>query len=329
VTAAPNDDLGDEKKGPTPVPPRGGKGRGGSRPNRPANRPGPANRNARGPQARQAAQRRNRMIAIVATLVAVIVIAVIVVIGVSSNGSSGAPRQPASAADVAYINSVPMSTMVDAASKVTQLQFASTASGGTLTTNGKPEVLFIGAEFCPICAAERWPMTMALMKFGTFTNLQETQSAKADGDAGTWSYYGSTYTSQYLSFNPNELYTNQPSGNYYKPLDTLTAAEKQNWTQNEGSNEAFPFINFGGKEVLETAQYNPQIIYYKSFSDILSAVGHNDNTVGASIDASAAVFTKYLCGLTNNQPGNVCSAVAHVNAPVGAANTGSSTPASG
>ena len=326
---SPEDDSGAAQKGSTPVPPRAGKGKKSTGPNRPANRSTSANRNARGPQARQATQRRNRMIAIIATVVAVVVIAVIVVIGVTSSGSSGPPRQPASAADVAYMNNVSMATMVDAASQVTQLNFASQATGGALTSNGKPEVLFIGAEFCPICAAERWPMTLALMKFGTFTNLQETHSAKADGDAGTWSYYGSTYTSNYLTFNPNELYTNEPQGNYYKPLDKLTAAEQSNWAANEGTNLAFPFINFGGKEVLETSQYNPETIYYKSFQTILNAVGHNDNTIGASIDASAAVFTKYLCGLTNNQPGNVCSAVANVNAPVQAASNGTSTPASG
>ena len=26
-----------------------------------------------------------------------------------------------------------------------------------LTLHGKPELLYIGAEFCPVCAVERWP----------------------------------------------------------------------------------------------------------------------------------------------------------------------------
>jgi hypothetical protein len=269
------------------------------------------------------------MYAFVGVGAAVVIIAVVVAVGVAGGGAGAAPRQPAPATAVASMQSVSLQTMTTAASKVTQLQFASAAQGGPLVSGGKPEVLFIGAEFCPICAAERWPMTMALLKFGTFDNLQQTRSAVADGNAGTWSYYGSTYTSQYLTFEPNELYTNQRSGNYYKPLQKLSNPDQAVWTANEGSSLSFPFIDFGGKEVLETAQYNPSTIYYKSFSSVLAAVGTNDNTIGASVDSAAAVFTKYLCGLTNNQPGSVCSAVANVNAPVSTANTGQTTPANG
>jgi hypothetical protein len=170
-------------------------------------------------------------------------------------------------------------------------------------------------------------MTLALMKFGTFTNLQQTHSAKADGDAGTWSYYGATYTSKYITFTAQELYTNQPSGNYYKPLEKITPANQKIWSANEGTNLSFPFIDFGGQAVLQSAQFNPQIVYYKSFDTTLASIGSNDNTIGAYVDASAAVFTKYICGLTNDQPGDVCSAVAKVPAPVGSSSTGTSSPA--
>ena len=258
----------------------------------------------------------------------VAIVAVVVIVGVSGGGG-GAPRTQAPVAAVTQMENVPLSTMVAAVSKVNpqNLNYANPAAGGTLTANGKPEVLFIGAEFCPICAAERWPMTLALMKFGTFTNLKQTHSAVSDGNAGTWSYYGSTYTSQYLSFNPQELYTNQPSGNYYKPLQTVTPQANQIWQANEGSNQSFPFIDFGGTATLRTAQYNPELIYYHSFDYILNAVGDNNSNVGAQIDASAAVFTKYLCNMTHNQgPPGVCAAVANVQAPINSSNTGQTTP---
>ena len=307
-------------RGPTPVPPRGNKGKG-----RPA-RPAPV---AKGRQARQAAQRRSRMYVIGGVVAAVVIVAVVLV--AISGGSSGLPRKPAPLTAVTTMENIPVSVLVDASTKVptTGLNYAVNATGGTLTKDGKPEVLFIGAEFCPICGAERWPMTMALMKFGTFTNLQQTHSSLTDGDVGTWSYYGATYTSQYLVFQPYEIYTNQPSGGYYKTLDKLPAAAQANWTANLGSNLTFPFINFAGKEALETAQFNPSTIYNHSFDTILGAVGSNDQTTGANIDASAAVFTKYLCGITNNQPSSVCSPLSSVNAPVTQSNTGTSTPSGG
>src|SRR5205823_15010475 len=37
--------------------------------------------------------------------------------------------------------------------------------------SGKPEVLYIGAEYCPFCAAERWSLVYALARFGTFKGL--------------------------------------------------------------------------------------------------------------------------------------------------------------
>jgi hypothetical protein len=320
VTNPPSDDPKDPKdpKGSTPVPPRGGKGRPG---NRPAPRPA-----AKGRQARQQAQRRNRLYGGGAVGLAIVAAVIIVVVVVT--GGSGAPRQPAPASAVTQMESVPLSTMVAASTMVGGgLTSAVKATGGTLTSAGKPELLFIGAEFCPICGAERWPMTMALMKFGTFTNLKQTHSALRDGNVGTWSYYGSTYTSPYLVFDPVETTTNQPEGNYYKTLEKTTVAQEAVWQANEGNNAGFPFIDFGGTAVLESSQYNPETVYYKSFNSILGSVGSNDNTVGASIDASAAAFTKYICGMTNNQPSTVCSAVSSVSAPISSTNTGSSSSA--
>ena len=43
-----------------------------------------------------------------------------------------------------------------------------------LTADGKPEVLYVGAEYCPFCAAERWPVVVALSRFGTWSGLSAT-----------------------------------------------------------------------------------------------------------------------------------------------------------
>ena len=51
--------------------------------------------------------------------------------------------------------------------------------------DGKPEVLFIGAEYCPFCAAQRWAMVNALSRFGTFTGLTTTHSSSTDTDPNT------------------------------------------------------------------------------------------------------------------------------------------------
>src|SRR6266852_5220447 len=46
--------------------------------------------------------------------------------------------------------------------------------------NGKPEIFYFGAEFCPYCAAQRWSLVIALSHFGTFSKLPETYSSNLD-----------------------------------------------------------------------------------------------------------------------------------------------------
>ena len=44
-----------------------------------------------------------------------------------------------------------------------------------------PVVFFYGAEFAPYAAAERWPLILALSRFGTFSQLGLMQSSRDDG----------------------------------------------------------------------------------------------------------------------------------------------------
>jgi hypothetical protein len=205
---------------------------------------------------------------------------------------------------------------VDASSKVSDLHRAARLTSAPLAAGHKPEVLYIGAEFCPICAAERWPMVIALAQFGTFTNLQQTRSAVGDGNIATLSFYGSSYSSPYLTFTPVETTTNQPQGDSYQPLETPTPAQQALWRSTLGGTLSFPFLYIGGKYLLNTSQYPPALLVGHSFDDIASSVGHNATTIGAHIDASAAALVKYLCGITGQKPAATCAAVANLGARV-------------
>jgi Domain of unknown function (DUF929) len=330
----------------TPVPPR--KGKKGSRP-APVSQPRKAtsssksttavksgqgsNRGRSASAARQARKRRNRL-GLIGVVAVVAVVAVIVALSINSNNSAKpAPRVQLTAEQSVALQSVPVNDLVAAFDKSgSGLNPAVQINHAPLTSGGKPEVLFIGAEFCPICATERWPLTVALSQFGKFTNLHQTRSAVHDGNIATVTYYGSTYTSQYLTFTPVETTTNVPKGNYYEPLETPTAAQQSIWSstsQELGINESFPFVYMGGKYVLDTAQFEPSTLEGKSFDEIAGAVGNNDTTVGADIDASAAALTKYFCSLTGAKPASVCNAVANLNAPVSSTASGNNTPAGG
>jgi hypothetical protein len=311
----------------------GGNNSAGNKPgaNKPgANKPG-GNKAGSQPRGRQAAwqarRRRNRWLAVGSVVVVVVVVAAFIVVKASDGGSGGGLRKPAPIAVVNSLANVSMSTLVEAtADKSLQLYYPAKAVGGRLTSGGKPEVLYIGAEFCPICATERWAMVVALSKFGTFSNLQQTHSALDDGDIPTLSFYGSTYTSPYLTFVSVENETNTS-----KLLQSYTSAENTLWKANEiaqgQSSEGYPFIDIGGVLALISAQTNDTLLISHSFSNIADSVGDNEKTIGVNEDASAAYLIKAICGVTGNKPAATCSAVAKLTIPSNTS-SGESSPAS-
>ena len=98
-----------------------------------------------------------------------------------------------------------------------------------LAAHGRPEVLFVGAEFCPFCAAERWPLIVALSRFGHFGRLYNMQSAPQSVFPGiqTFTFWGTTYTSRYVTLTGVELYSDgtDADGSFAR-LDTLDAAQQ-------------------------------------------------------------------------------------------------------
>lgn len=267
--------------------------------------------------AQQRAERRRRLLLAVGAVVLVIVIVGgLVTIRLVGGGKKDAATGPSGTADaqiVAALSSVPESAF--AAVGTEGVKAAPTAiTAPALTANGKPKVLYIGAEFCPYCAAERWPVSVALSRFGTFSNLGTTHSASADvyPNTATLSFHGATFTSQYLAFTGVETTTNVPAGNGYEPLDTPAAEDqstfetynKPPYVQSDGS---IPFIDLGGKFVSSGATYSPEVLAGKTQAEIADALKDPSSPIAKAVLASANVYTAAICAMTNNQPANVCS----------------------
>jgi hypothetical protein len=275
-----------------------------------------AERQARKQQvALEAKRTRNRRYAIFTIALVICIVAVLVIVKVTggSGGGSGTADQPSPpagtpipAATLAKVASVPVPTL-NAATTSGILQTPQAVANPALVANGKPEILYIGAEWCPHCAAERWALYLALSKFGTFSPAPgRIHSANQDGNVPTLTFYGTTYSSPYLSFVPVEVYTNHRSGNGYTTLQTPTPSQLQLWQNANGG--TFPFVDLGGKQVLTGAQYSFADLQNLTFPAVAAQVGNNSTTIGANIDASASQLVKTICGsLTHGQPAAVCS----------------------
>jgi hypothetical protein len=172
-----------------------------------------------------------------------------------------------------------------------------------LTSNGKPEMLYIGAQFCPYCAAERWAMAVALSKFGTFSSpLHGIHSSSTDTDPSTptLSFYKSTYTSKYLVFTSVENETVAKT-----LLETPTSAEQALW--NKYNPNAYPFIDFGNKYVIKAPSYDPAVLSGMTWAQVAQALSDPSSKAAQGADGAANLITAAICKMTNGQPGNVCT----------------------
>ena len=177
-------------------------------------------------------------------------------------------------------------------------------SGSPLTgSTGKPEVLYIGAEYCPYCAAERWPLIIALSRFGQFSGLQTTASSSTDvfPNTPTFTFRSATYASQYI-----DLRTVETSDREQNPLQTPTAAEQQIFSKYDTA-QTIPFVDFGNRYWFTGATYSADLLGGQSWQAISAELEDSTSPQAKAILGSANLITAAICKMTSDQPASVCS----------------------
>ncbi|HEU5418911.1 MAG TPA: DUF929 family protein [Streptosporangiaceae bacterium] len=254
----------------------------------------------------------------------VVVIAVVVALVVAKLGGGSSPAKngtepvggtalPASV--TRDVTTVPASALnAVGAGSVTQKP-ATSISGPALTSNGKPEMLYIGAEFCPYCAAMRWSMAVALSRFGSLsTPLKGIHSSAQDlfPNTATLTFYKTSYSSQYLTFTPVENETVDR-----KPLQSLTSEQNAIWAkyQPDPSTRGYPFIDIGNRYMI-TVNYDPKVLKDLTWSQIAASLDQPSSAVAQGVNGAANIITAAICKTTGGKPGNVCSSPGVQNAAV-------------
>ena len=215
------------------------------------------------------------------------------------------------AAVTSNVSSVPPATLntVGTGSLSGGLPLSKLSGQPPLTSGGKPEMLYIGAEFCPLCAATRWSMAVALSRFGTLSPLHGIYSTSNDIDphTATLTFYKSSYSSNYLVFTPVENETVNRT-----LLQNTTAAQQALW-QKYGSSSSglgYPFIDIGNKYVITGSLFDPAVLKGLSWSQIAAALHNPSSPVAQAVNGAANVITAAICKTANGQPGSVCTSSA-------------------
>jgi hypothetical protein len=266
-----------------------------------------------GRRAKVNSKKRNRRIVWLSVVViALVAVAAVVYIAIQANNVSSSLDQyindavPASVlSDLTGVNSSTLAN-VGAPSGVDAPQ---AISGTPLTLNGKPEVIYIGGEYCPFCAFERWAMVVAFSKFGTFSGVEYMLSSGSDTNANTptFTFAGNSsvpfsYTSQYISFLPVEEFGR---GGQTDIRQQLTSDQESLIAQYD-SGGSIPFVDFANSYVLVGAQSSIDMSG-DNWTQIASQLNNPSSTVAQQIDGAANYLITAICKIDGAQPSSVCS----------------------
>lgn len=237
-------------------------------------------------------------------LVAAVVAVMVLLSRTGTGGQPEASPNPNLTAEVAaQATSIPPQVIDSVGAGGVKNPLKPAAGGASLTgSNGKPQVLYMGAEYCPYCAAERWSLVVALSRFGTLQGLSLTTSSSSDifPDTPTFSFHGSSYQSDTIAFSAVELEKRDRS-----PLQTPSGQQQQVMSANDPAG-SIPFIDIGGRYVALGAGYQPDLLAGKSPAQVAAALTDASSPITKAIVGNANWLTAAICKASGAADATVC-----------------------
>lgn len=173
---------------------------------------------------------------------------------------------------------------------------------------GSPNVRYVGADFCPYCAALRWPLTVALMRFGHFEGLRTMLSGSGDvyPDTPTLTFAQAQFKSPYITFSPTEVRTREGL-----PLQPLIGRDREvfahydttPYTSHVGG---IPFLYIGGRWLLLGAPVNPALFAHLTWHKISGKLANPKSALAHAVLPQANLITAAICSVDGQRPSAVC-----------------------
>ena len=165
-------------------------------------------------------------------------------------------------------------------------------SRDTSRRGGKLSVFFMGAEYCPYCAAERWAIVRSLQKFGQWDGLKQTISAARDEpflNLPTYDFTKSTYTSPNIEFVAREVKDRE-----FKPLEKLLKTEEK-LVRKFNPKKEIPFLLVGGRFMQIGSGFPPKIFIGHTFRQTETELKKIESEIRKTIDEEANIISALLC----------------------------------
>jgi thiol-disulfide isomerase/thioredoxin len=169
--------------------------------------------------------------------------------------------------------------------------------------SGKSLIFFMGAGFCPFCAAERWAIVNSLSRFGSWEGLVETASADHDEkylNIPTVSFVAAKHTSDYIEFIGRET-----ADRNFEPLQEL---DKKDYEILDIFNpdQIIPFLLIDGQFMQVGSGYSPELLEGIDHAKVKAEIENPASPVGKAIRTEADKITALICKSIGNKA-NACN----------------------
>ncbi len=243
---------------------------------------------------------------VVAVVLGIVLTMVVVkLVGDRGNGdASGNSSSLASNSLVSTLTTIPESNFNQVGSGGLKQGPSKTSVTTAHTIAGKAAVLYVGAEYCPYCAAQRWGLIVALSRFGTISKLKLAQSSAQDvyPKTQTFSFHDSSFSSDYVSFTGVEESRNQKLTSEQRTL--FETYNRPPYVDTSGS---IPFLDVANMFIYSGASFRPALLAGKTREQIAQSLRDPNSDVAQAIIGTANLITASICVATGDNPSQVCT----------------------
>jgi hypothetical protein len=228
------------------------------------------------------------------------------------------PVAPASSGVVKAVTSIPISVFDAVGAPQAPDPGEAVLSGQpALSIGERPAVVYVGAEFCPYCAAERWALVAALGRFGTFSRLGATTSSNAEVFPGTptFTFDGTVYRSRYVTFAAVEEYGARPSATAPAGFPKLRDPSPVEWALLKRYDTepfvpgtgTFPFVDVDNRLVVSGSGigFSPGVLQ-GSMTQISADLSQPSKSDTQAVLGAANKLSAAICAATGGKPEAVC-----------------------
>lgn len=185
----------------------------------------------------------------------------------------------------------------------------------------RPDVLSINAAWCPDCAANSWPLAIALSRFGRLTGLRQIDTGTTyrvafgarpsyDHTRGL-SFVAARLDSPYVRFSPVVIYDVRG-----RPLHPPTRPQAERILAFDPHGDV-PAVAVGKAFGLVEARYSPGWLKGLSWEQTAARLSDPTSTLGRRIVGEANLLTAAICAANGQRPDGVCRSAGVVAAAAG------------